>query len=97
MRFRGFRHAFRPFGFGRRFGHSFGPFDFRFDWQRSSGWPSAAHLGGRARRRGRRASLLWLRRYRAELEEELRDVEDDLRELERELAKEQPQEAQRPS
>ena len=91
MRFRGFRHGFGHFGFGWRFGHSFGPFDFHFDWQGASDWP------GIARRRGRRASLRWLRRYKAELEEELRDVEDDLREREREIEKEQPQEAERPS
>ncbi len=91
MRFRAFRHGFGPFGFGRRFGHSFGPFDFRFDWQGPSDWPSGI------RRRGRRGYLRWLRRYKAELEEELRDVEDDLRELERDIAKEQPSEAERPS
>ena len=87
MRFRAFRPGFRPFGFGRRFRHGFGPFDFSVDWQGPFDWPITA------RRRGRRASLRWLRRYQAELEEELRDVEDDLRELERDIAKEQPQEA----
>lgn len=38
----------------------------------------------------RRAYLRWLRRYKEELEEELRDVEDELRELEGEEAKGEP-------
>ena len=67
----------------RTFRHGFGPFGFRM------GWWGPLGLGGLA---GppfgrRRAYLRWLRHYKSELEEELRDVEDELRELEREEPK----------
>ncbi len=66
----------------RTFGRGFGPFVFRFGWR---GRPFEGFTGGwGAPPYSRRSRLRWLRRYRAELEEELRDVADELRDLERE-------------
>lgn len=64
----------------RTFRRGFGPFGFRFGWWGPLGFAS---MGARPFAR-RRAYLRWLRRYKEELEEELRDVEEELRELERE-------------
>ncbi len=70
----------------RTFRHGFGPFGFRFGWWSPFGF---AGMGARPFVR-RRAYLRWLRRYKEELGEELRDVEDELRELEREEPQEEP-------
>lgn len=91
MRFRTFRHGFGPFAQGRPFGYRFGWWGpFQFASGRSFGFGFA---GAAERPFQRRAYLRWLRRYRAELEEELRDVEDELRELERAEPKEESVEA----